>query len=90
MPNESLESQIDRLAKFIMQEFPGESSQNEGAIDTVIKIMRKYKERLNVLYGGFSDIEQEIKNQGKLIEDLSELVNKNEVQVTVKSKRSTK
>jgi len=37
---ESLESQIARLAKFIMEEIPGEPSQDGGAVDTAIRIMR--------------------------------------------------
>jgi hypothetical protein len=37
---ESLESQVDRLAKFIMDQIPGEPSQSEGAIDTAIRLLR--------------------------------------------------
>jgi hypothetical protein len=37
---ETLEAQVDRLARFIMAEVPGEPSQNEGAIDTAIRIIR--------------------------------------------------
>jgi len=37
---ETLQSQIDRLARFIMEEVPGEPSQSEGAVDTAIRIMR--------------------------------------------------
>ena len=33
--------QIDKLAKFIMAEVPGEPSQSEGAIDTAIRIIRR-------------------------------------------------
>jgi hypothetical protein len=40
MDNETLESQVDRLANFIMAEVPGEPSQSEGAIDTAIRIIR--------------------------------------------------
>lgn len=35
-----LESQVDRLAKFIMAEIPGEPSESEGAVDTAIRWMR--------------------------------------------------
>jgi hypothetical protein len=38
--------QIDRLAKFIMDEVPGEPSQSEGAVDTAIRIMRNLRDRL--------------------------------------------
>lgn len=38
---ESPESQVARLAAFIMHEVPGEPSQVEGAIDTAIRIMRR-------------------------------------------------
>lgn len=37
---EPLQSQIDRLAAFIIREVPGEPSQNEGAIDTAIRLIR--------------------------------------------------
>jgi hypothetical protein len=37
---ESLDSQIDRLANFIMAEVPFEPSQSEGAVDTAIRWMR--------------------------------------------------
>ena len=38
--HESLESQVSRLARFIMDEIPGEPSQSDGAVDTAIRIMR--------------------------------------------------
>jgi hypothetical protein len=41
---ESLESQVKRLADFIMAEVPGEPSRNQGAIDTAIRIIRKFIE----------------------------------------------
>lgn len=37
--NESLESQVNRLATFIMENIPGEPSQNQGAIDTAIRLL---------------------------------------------------
>lgn len=37
---ESLDSQINRLANFIMAEVPGEPSQSDGAVDTAIRWMR--------------------------------------------------
>jgi hypothetical protein len=37
---ESPEAQIIRLADFILAEVEGEPSQNEGAVDTAIRIMR--------------------------------------------------
>jgi len=42
--NEPLESQIGRLARFIMAEFPGEPSRPEGAVDTAIRLLRKCNE----------------------------------------------
>lgn len=36
----SLQAQIDKLASFIMDEVPGEPSQNEGAVDTAIRLLR--------------------------------------------------
>ena len=39
--DETLGSQIDRLADFIMRDVPGEPAENEGAIDTAIRIMRR-------------------------------------------------
>lgn len=38
--NESLDSQVDRLANYIMNNIPGEPSQNQGAIDTAIRLLR--------------------------------------------------
>lgn len=40
---ETLDSQIDRLAKFIMEKIEGEPSQNEGAIDTAIRLLDKWR-----------------------------------------------
>lgn len=37
----TLGEQIDRLAKFIMDEIPGEPSQSEGAVDTAIRLLRE-------------------------------------------------
>lgn len=37
---EELESQIDRLAKFIMENIPDEPSQSEGAVDTTIRLLK--------------------------------------------------
>jgi hypothetical protein len=39
--SESLESQINRLAEFIMHEVPGEPSESEGAVDCAIRIIRE-------------------------------------------------
>jgi hypothetical protein len=36
---ESLESQVQRLADFIVEFVPGEPSQSEGAIDTAIRLL---------------------------------------------------
>lgn len=44
--SETLESQVDRLANFIMAEVPGEPSQSEGAIDTAIRIIRTLQARV--------------------------------------------
>ena len=38
--NEPLDSQIGRLATYIMQEVPGEPSQSEGAVDCAIRVLR--------------------------------------------------
>lgn len=37
--HEALSSQVDRLARFIMEEIAGEPSQSEGAIDTAIRLL---------------------------------------------------
>ncbi len=37
---EGLVSQVDRLAAYIMENVPGEPSQNQGAVDTAIRVMR--------------------------------------------------
>ena len=43
---DGLDDQIDRLAKFIMAEIPGEPSQSQGAVDTAIRIMADLNSRL--------------------------------------------
>lgn len=40
-PDGNNEKQIDNLAKFIMDEIPGEPSQNQGAVDTAIRLLKK-------------------------------------------------
>ena len=42
--NESLDSQVSRLASFIMSEIPGEPSQDQGAIDTAIRLLSRHAE----------------------------------------------
>ena len=42
------ESQIEKLASFIMNEVDGEPSQDEGAGDCAIRIIKSYKEQINV------------------------------------------
>lgn len=37
--NEPLESQVNRLAEFIMHNIPGEPSQSQGAVDTAIRLL---------------------------------------------------
>ncbi len=41
---ESRESQLDRLAAFIIEGVPGEPSENEGAVDTAIRLLRELVE----------------------------------------------
>lgn len=51
--HERLDSQVKRLAQFIMDEIPGEPSQDGGAIDTVIRILRTWQqERSNIFRHG--------------------------------------
>jgi hypothetical protein len=38
------QEQIDKLANFIMAKVPGEPSENEGAVDTAIRIMSQQLE----------------------------------------------
>lgn len=44
---ESAESQIGRLATFIMEEVPGEPSRSEGAVDTAIRVIRELRANEN-------------------------------------------
>ena len=39
--SEPLEDQVKRLADFITENFPGEPSQGQGAIDTAIRLLSK-------------------------------------------------
>jgi len=41
MAHQSLSHQIDKLALFIMENIEGEPSQNQGAIDTTIRLLEK-------------------------------------------------
>ena len=45
---ESLESQIDRLAKFIMNNVPGEPSQSQGAVDTAIRLLSAMRTKAEI------------------------------------------
>ena len=40
---DNLDAQIDRLAKFIMAEVPGEPSASEGAVETAIRVIRRLR-----------------------------------------------
>lgn len=44
--NETLLEQIDRLAKFIIENVPGEPSVSEGAVDCAIRIIKTLQNRL--------------------------------------------
>lgn len=48
--NESLESQIGRLANFILAEVPEEPSRSEGAVDTAIRIIRRLQRESDSAY----------------------------------------
>ena len=48
---ESLESQVDRLANFIIQNIPGEPSQSQGAIDTAIRLLNPVAAMSDALSG---------------------------------------
>ena len=37
---ETCEQQVDRLAKFILAEVPGEPKESEGAVDTAIRVIK--------------------------------------------------
>jgi len=41
VPFESLESQVQRLAAYVLAEVPGEPSQSQGAVDTIIRLHRE-------------------------------------------------
>jgi hypothetical protein len=42
MMSESLKSQIERLADFIMENVPGEPSGQGGAVDTAIDVLSRH------------------------------------------------
>jgi hypothetical protein len=46
--SETLDSQISRLAEYIMRDFP-EYIQNEGAVDVAIRIMNDFKEQAEAI-----------------------------------------
>jgi hypothetical protein len=49
MQLEDLASQVDRLAKFIMSEIPGEPSQSQGAVDTAIRLLTEEQQAVREL-----------------------------------------
>lgn len=51
-----LPDQIKRLAHFIIQNFPGEPSQNEGAVDTAIRLMTKQQKTIDDLSFGIRNV----------------------------------
>ena len=50
-----LRNQIDELANFIMKEISGEPSQNEGAVECSIRIMKEQKKEIKRLRKIFRD-----------------------------------
>ena len=46
----TLQEQIDKLAKFILEEVPSEPSQDEGAVDTAIRIIREQNRKLKKMW----------------------------------------
>jgi len=42
---EPLDSQVQRLADYILKEVEGEPSQNEGAIDTAIRLLKMHNSK---------------------------------------------
>ena len=80
--SETLKSQIDRLANFILSEIPEEPSQNEGAIDTAIRIMRDQQkvtrpsEALN-LFIGWLTTRKEVSgpfSSGHVVDNIPDLI----------------
>lgn len=58
---ETTASQVDRLAAFITENIPGEPSQNQGAVDTAIRLMQERLPRR-----GFRDMA----GQGSMIDEI--------------------
>ncbi len=54
--NKKMEEQIDGLADFIMKDVEGEPSQNQGAIETAIRIIKELQQKNNKLQ---CELEQE-------------------------------
>lgn len=52
------EFQIERLAKYIMENVPGEPSQSEGAVDCAIRIMERQRKEL-AAQGGLTVMDTE-------------------------------
>ncbi len=52
--------QIDKLAKFIMEEVDDEPSQDEGAVDTAIRIIREQNRKLRIMKNVLGDEDYDI------------------------------
>lgn len=84
MQIDDLAGQINELAGFITEEIPGEPSQNEGAIECAIRIMREQRkainrlqdltERLSARDGQTLPEERNTMKVGELIESLQNMV----------------
>jgi len=77
--NETPTQQIKKLADFILREVPGEPSENEGAIDTAIRVIRKallleWKDKREDLTKQMADIDGEIEKINAKINELEKLI----------------
>lgn len=58
------QTQIDKLANFIMNSVDGEPSQNEGAGDTAIRIIKQQQALIEQLVEALQQIDERLENLG--------------------------
>lgn len=71
----NLESQINELASFIIREVPGEPSENQGAVDTAVRIIRKHQARISELEVAHGDQAEELAERNRHIKAQEALLN---------------
>jgi len=71
-----LNEEIKQLGRFILEETDVEPASNETIIDTAIRVMREFKERLDSIDEQREVITKQVEENMKLVEELQKRSNK--------------